>query len=322
MTKNKDLFEHYAYHRICDDFSVDGFRKSLVPLCLLAKQDINTVSQITHDEAIETLLPHIPASYQKKVRFVEQTVNNRYQIDADCEDTTLMISTYQNFHKILTYIPNDSHQNTLTRINIYHNLYEIDEQLLPNSWQHRFEIVNKSVRDIKNNDGRFDHNPLNIIARQVQYFMRSIPAQRRYALLLEIKRKTHDQSTYDYTLQIADLHDEYHKETLRNRYETREYNQDRYEQIRNKELPQASNDEDKIKLYNELLGLINSQDFSRGRKFNEKKSIYHKLSELYKNTGNIAAAQEAQAYYEKFANARKICREAAHIKGYKFGKDY
>lgn len=322
MTKNKDLFEHYAYHRICDDFEFDGTKKSLIPLCLLAKKDISQINNLSQEQAVSKLILDIPHRYQAKVALIERAMRNRYKIDADCKDENLMWQTYLNFKQILDILPNDSVKNTQTRIGIYDHMYSINEQLVPDNCNLRFEIVKKSVREIKNNDGRFDHNPLNIIARQVQYFMRSIPAQRRYALLLEIKRKTHDQSAYDYTLQIADLHDEYRKETLRNRYETREYNQDRYEQIRNKELPQASNDEDKIKLYNELLGLINSQDFSRGRKFNEKKSTYHKLSELYKNTGNIAAAQEAQAHYEKFANARKICREAARIKGYKFGKDY
>ena len=321
MNGNKTLFEQYVYHRICDDFNIDGPRKSLEPLCRLARKDIDTVAKMPHQEAVAELLPHIPENYQKKVALVEQAINNRYKIDADCEDDELMLITYNKFKKILQFIPNDSKQNTTTRIGIYEHLYDIDEQRLPTSWNNRFEIVKKSVKDIKHNDGSFDHQPLNIIARQVQYFMKNIPAQKRYALLLEIKKKTIDTKAYDYNRQIKELYFEYKQDLAQQRAERQEFNQIRYEQLR-EELNKPHTTDDKIALYQELLTVINDQDFSRSRKFNEKKNIYYSLNYLYQQVGNTQEAQKAKEQYDKFLNARDKCREAARLKGYNKSREY
>ena len=74
-------------------------------------------------------------------------------------------------------------------------------------------------------------------------------------------------------------------------------------------------------LYNELLGLINSQDWGRGRKFSEKKTICNHLIDLYRQNGMIPEMKKAKEERDKYLNARKICSEAARLKGYKSGKE-
>ena len=101
-------------------------------------------------------------------------MTNRYKIDGDCQDDTLMQQTYSDLCKIMSYLSGASEKVTKIKISIYNHLYEIDEQRFPDYWENRFALCKHMVKNIKDNkDGQFDHNPLNITARRIDYFMKN-----------------------------------------------------------------------------------------------------------------------------------------------------
>ena len=152
--------------------------------------------------------------------------------------------------------------------------------------------------------------------------MKKISAKERYTLLLEIDKKTIDRRQYDYTYMKKRFSEEYEKEKQVLKYLQREKNQERYDQIRHDELPAAQDNKTKINLYKELLTLVNSQDWGRTRKFNEKKTIYNHLILLYQAENMPKEAEQASYEREKFINARNISREASRIKGYSFKNNH
>ena len=150
--------------------------------------------------------------------------------------------------------------------------------------------------------------------------MKKIPARERLSLINKINAKTFDHQRYDYTHQLAELDKECFYAKQQEKLELKENAQARYEQIRTRNLPEAESTAEKISLYNELLGLIDSQDWGRGRKFSEKKTICNHLINLYQSAGMIPEMEKAKEQRDKYLNAHNICREAARLKGYKSGK--
>ena len=135
----------------------------------------------------------------------------------------------------------------------------------------------------------------------------------------KINTKTLNHERYDYSRQIAALDNECFIAMQEEKLELKENNQARYDQIRAHDLPKADTTAEKISLYNELLGLINSQDWGRGRKFSEKKTICNHLIDLYQQAGMIPEMERAKEDRDRYLNARNNCREAAKLKGYKSG---
>lgn len=327
MMQNKgsslsETFNAYRYFRICDDYTTGGFSKSLPYLCALAGTTPEEAGWSDREECLNVLYDKLPQKYRSEIALIEKTLSDRYKIDADCEDDNLMQETISGLNKILRNIPNNSPQNTKIRLEILEHLYNVYEQLLPGNQTSRFAILKKMVKEIKHNDGSFDHDPLNITARRIDYFMKKIPAKERYTLLLEIDKKTIDRRQYDYTYMKKRFSEEYEEEKQQLKYLQREKNQERYEQIRHDELPAAQDNKTKINLYKELLTLINSQDWGRTRKFNEKKTIYNHLILLYQAENMPREAEQAKYEREKFINARNISREASRIKGYSFKNNH
>ena len=313
-----ETFNAYRYFRICDDYTAGGFSKSLPYLCALAGTTPEEAGWSDREECLNVLYDKLPQKYRSEIALIEKTLSDRYKIDADCEDNDLMQETISGLNKILRNIPNNSQQNTKIRLEILEHLYNVYEQLLPGNQTSRFAILKKMIKEIKHNDGSFDHDPLNITARRIDYFMKKIPAKERYTLLLEIDKKTIDRRQYDYTYMKKRFSEEYEEEKQQLKYLQREKNQERYEQIRHDELPAAQDNKTKINLYKELLTLVNSQDWGRTRKFNEKKTIYNHLILLYQAENMPREAEQAKYEREKFINARNISQEASRIKGYNY----
>lgn len=323
MSKNQELFDNYLYHCLSDDFSSDGSRKSLKYLCALADVPEQDIAPLANEEAVIKLICNLPEEYREKVALTERAMTNRYKIDGDCQDDDLMFQVKNDLYKVLSFITDNSEKNTKARIAAYNHLYDIDEQQSPTYWENRFIFCQKMVQSIKSNqNGEFDHDPLNITARRIDYFMKSIDVNKRYALLSAIDKKTFNHNTYNYSEKLSALQQQCEKKQEQDKLWQLEAKRLRYEEIREYDLPQAPDAETQIKLYEELLTLVNSQDISRGRKFNEKKTIYNHLITLYKQTGNFEGEKQARMGYEKFLNARNICREATRIKGYKTGRGY
>lgn len=315
----KAAFEKYAYYRFCGDYSPDcTIKPSLKMLGILSKTDESEIADLPFKDAIALMLPKIPEKYRDKVAQIETTLNRRYKIDRDCEDIEFINQVAEDFYRVLKFIPKDSANNHKIRQEIYSNLYDLDEQKNPFSQRNRFNILVRSVDEIPNrNDGTFDHTPLNVVARQVDFFMKDIPARERLSLINKIERKTFNHEQYNYTRQIKELDYACFIAKQEEKLNSKELKQERYAQIRNHDLPQAQTVAEQISLYNELLGLVNSQDWGRGHKFDEKKTICNHLINLYGRAGMFAEMEKAKAEREKYVNAGNICREAAKIKGYK-----
>ena len=323
MSKNQELFENYLYHRLCEGFEIKGREKSLNDLYTMSNITADNFKDLPREQCIIKLLNNIPPAYREKIALTERAMTNRYKIDGDCQDDDLMFQVKADLYKVLSFITGNSEKNIKSRIAVYNHLYNIDEQQSPTYWENRFIFCKKMVQSVKNNqDGRFDHNPLNITARRMDYFMKSIDVNKRYALLSAIDKKTCNHDTYNYSEKLSTLQQQCENKQEQDKLWQLEAKRLRYEEIREYDLPQAPDAETQIKLYEELLTLVNSQDISRGRKFNEKKTIYNHLIALYKQTGNLEGEKQARMGYEKFLNARNICREATRIKGYKTGRGY
>ncbi len=318
------VFDTYAYYRFCSDFIRDDnvkIKPSLKMLSLLSKTDISEIADLSHKEAVALMLPKISPKYRNQVAAIEKALNMRCQIDGDCEDYALISNTFDEFYKVLNFTPKNNYRNIKIRQEIYSHLYDLDEIRSPISPTYRFNILKHMVDEVPAvNDGAYDHCPLNIAARQTLYFMKKIPARERLSLINKINAKTFDHQRYNYTHQLAELDKECFYDKQQEKLELKENAQARYEQIRNSDLPQAETTSEKIELYNELLGLVNSQDWGRGRKFSEKKTICNHLIDLYRQKGMIPEMEKAKEERDKYLNARNICREAARLKGYKSGK--
>lgn len=319
------VFDTYAYYRFCSDFIRDDnvkIKPSLKMLSILSKTDEDQIVDLPRQDAVALMLPKIPQKYRSKVARIENVLNERYQINRDCEDNEAINQVIENFYEVLTFIPKNNMRNLKIRQEIYSNLYDLDEQNNPSCQRNRFAILTQMINEIPNvNDGAFDYNPLNIAARQTEYFMKNIPARERLTLLNKINTKTLNHERYNYARQISELDKACFIAKQEEKLELKENAQARYEQIRNSDLPEAESTAEKIELYNELLGLINSQDWGRGRKFSEKKTICNHLINLYQSAGMIPEMERAKEDRDRYLNARNICREAARLKGYKSGKE-
>lgn len=307
-----EIFADYAYHRICKNYSPDNIPQSHKFLCELA----GCSTDVRPDEAAVKLYPNIPEKYLQKVLLIERTMSKYYQINADVDDEKLLESTISDFNKILNFIPKSSTQLVQTRLAVYDNLYELQEQICPSGRETHFSILQQMVAEIKNNDGVFDYDPLNIAARRIDYFMTKISPKKRYALLLNIKKRTKDSEKYNYDPLIEKVREEYIRSENIARYEQRENNQWRYHVIKTKELPSCVDNQEKIRLYNESLNLVNDLDLNRQQKFKEKKQIYSALIPLYRTERMFDEMENARQEYEKFEKARNNCIEAARRKGY------
>lgn len=254
-----------------------------------------------------------------KNEMLHDALKNIYAIDRDCEDEEFMRRTVRKVEKVIELFNAKNIAEMKIRNELLDYLYDLHEYLTPHSACNRFEIIKRIVKNISSNNGDFDHNPLNIAARRMEYFMKSIPVNERYKLALEIKRKTKDSKTYNYDRFIHNLAQEYEVFKVDQKYQEHLEKLERYDEIRNL-LSANPDNKTQIELFNELLPLVNEQEWGRTRKFGEKKTIYNHLARLYRTEGMLPESSEAEAQCEQFRKAGKHSEIAATIKGYSFSK--
>ena len=256
---------------------------------------------------------------------LDDVMKNVYAIDRDCKNEEFMHKTIDELNDVIALHNANNKKEMALRNKLLDHIYDIYEFINFYDKRSRFEVLKRMVKNVKSNDGSFDLDPLNIAARRIYYFMKSIPADERYKLVLEIKRKTKNTSTYNYDEQIKDLSKEYQAFKREQKYLQLEADLERYEEIR-AQLQEEPDNKTQIALYNELLPLVNKQpSWGRGRKFAEKKTIYNHLSVLYRKEGMMEKAFEAEAKREQFRKAMDNANEATRLKYpdkyYKWGRE-
>lgn len=251
-----------------------------------------------------------------KAEQIQQAAIDFYSINRDTEDDEYIENAIQNLESIYPFFNPKNPAEQKIRKKILERLWDFDEHTRPSDPSRRFGYLQRMVHDIKNNQGEFDHDPLFSSARRISYFMKEIPARKRLALLMEIDRKTINHARYDYTDQLAAIKQDYDKEKQSLAEEKIYDNQFRYDEIRSNILPQEKDPKERIKLYKELMHLIKDQDWSRKRKFQEKKTICNHLIKLYNQIGDIELADRMKDEKEKFIRASQIAETAARRKGY------
>lgn len=314
--QKSDLFNQYAHALFCAESDLNGPSPSLEILSRLSGKSPDESVSDDRRKKVAEMLTGLDETYTQKVLLLEDAAQGYYQINRDCDDDQLIKNSIEKLEKVLSHLKADSKENIKTRNQILNRMYDFDEQISPKSSERRFSLLEKMVRDIKQNNGEYDHDPLNSTARRIDYFMKDIPAKKRLSLLLQIKKKTIDHNRYDYTNLNTRLQAEYKKEMAQQAEDERLQKIDRYDQIRTEALPAALKPEEKISLYTELMGLIDVQDWSRGRKFAEKKTICNHLINLNTEIGNEEARKAAFTMRQKYINAGYNCQEAAKRKGY------
>ena len=135
------------------------------------------------------------------------------------------------------------------------------------------------INEIPNvNDGAFDYNPLNIAARQTEYFMKNIPARERLTLLNKINTKTLNHERYDYSRQIAALDNECFIAKQEEKLELKENKpiRDKIQRVidQTRELNEHSFD-----ILKEKFTYIDVDGFQMPVKIEDKKEIEEKISE-------------------------------------------
>ncbi len=248
-----------------------------------------------------------------KEQALDDVIKNVYAIDRDCEDDAFMQKTIDKLNDVIAlYDANNKKEMTL-RNKLLDYMYDVYECMNFDDKRSRFDVLKRMVKNVKSNDGSFDLDPLNIAARRINYFMKNIPADERYKLVLEIKRKTKDGNSYNYDEQIKKLSKEYEALKLEQKYLQLEADLERYDEIR-AQLKKQPDNKTQIVFYNELLPLVNKQPWGRRRKFAEKKTIYNHLSTLYRAEGMIEQALKAEVKRDKFKKAKANADEATRKK--------
>lgn len=315
-TQKLELFNAYAHALFCEESNLEGSSHSLGALARFGGKTPDKLCSGDRRGKVAEILTGLDKSYAQKVLLLEDAARGYYQISRDCDDEGFIKDTMEKLEQVLPLIKADNKQNFETRNKIFNRLYDLDEQLSPRAFDRRFSLLEKMVRDVKQNDGGYDHDPLNTAARRLDYFMKAVSAQKRLALLWQIRKKTVDQTTYDYSRLNERLLHDYAAEKKQKSEDNRLQKLDRYDQIRTEALPSAFKPEEKIGLYTELMTLVDAQDWTRGRKFAEKKTICNHLIDLNTEIGNEEGRKAAFAMRQKYIDAGYKCREAARKKGY------
>ena len=249
-----------------------------------------------------------------KQQALDDIMKKVYIIDRDCKDEEFMHKTIDGLNDVIALHNANNKKEMALRNKLLDHMYDIYEFINFYDKRSRFEVLKRMVKNVKSNDGSFDLDPLNIAARRINYFMKNIPADERYKLVLEIKRKTKNTTTYNYDEQIKNLSEEYQAFKWEQKYLQLEADLERYDEIR-AQLQEKPDNKTQIALYNELLPLVNKQpEWGRGRKFAEKKTIYNHLSTLYRQEGMLDKALEAEALRDQFKKAKANADEATRLK--------
>lgn len=312
-------FDKYAYDCLCNEYNGSEQSNSLADLYQMAGLELEHEKKLSREEHLKVVLPKLDKSLQQKVKVIENLRECLQKFSTDCDEEFLNNTDVCTIAALGLFKKNNKIQTSI-KIKLHDLRFDIDEILNPESRINRFNILKKMVSEVKENDGSFDHNPLNISAKRMQFFMKSIPAKERLSLLNSIIKKTKNSKAYDYSAFKKELETQKANDDLQEKFEKREENQARYEDILQKELPQARTNKQKIALYEEAMALVSYQDWGRTKKFKTKIGFCNNLVFLYKAEGMENKAMETRAKRDSLEKACSNTEIAAAKKGYTYGK--
>ena len=318
-TQLQEIFYNYAYHCIGSDYDSQMTSKSLANLYKLAGMEFENPKGLTRQEHLELVLPNVPQHMRKDIEAIELLKADLQEFSTDC-DESFFERTRVHTLDVLKIFNKPNLPETRIRNELYNLQYDILECLNPEDKRARFQIMKKRVANIKENNGEFDHDPLNIDAKRMQFFMRSMPIDERLKLLNAIMKKTKNKTAYNYTSLQKAYEQEKYIHDQEQKIIKKEEKQSRYDAIMKTEIHNAKNNKEKIDLYNEAMGLVSSQDWGRVKKFEAKISICDKLIPLYYAEGMQKEALHLAKKRKAYAVASNNSQTAAMKKGYTFGK--
>ena len=311
-------FDKYAYDCLCNEYG-NGKSNSLADLYQMAGIELKNEENLSREDHLKIVLPNLPKQLQSKVMVMENLKSCLQEFSTDC-DEDFFNKTDVCITDALSLFKKDDKIQTAIKVKLYDLRFDIDEILNPQSRTNRFNLLKKMVSEVKENDGSFDHTPLNISANRMQFFMKSIPADERLKLLNSIIKKTKNTKAYDYSLFKKELESQKAVKDAEDKITKKEENQDRYDAILQKELPRAVTNKQKIALYEEAMELVSSQDWGRTKKFKTKIGFCTSLISLYRAEGQTEKAQETSQKRASFEKACHNTEVAASKKGYTYGK--
>lgn len=314
ITKAK-LLSRYAFNCVANEYGSQGTSNSLADLYQLAGLEFKNEKELTRQEHLDRVMPHIPETMHEKINAVEKLRKDIKNFSTDC-DEEFFDKTNIHIDKVLQLFDKDNSEEIKLRVALYNLKYSIEEQTNPSGKQQMFEILQKMVAAVKQNDGTFDHDPLNISKKRMEYFMRSIPVEDRIKLLDSIIRKTKDKDSYDYSAYKTALKKEKTTKDAENKAEKIKEKQLRYDDIMRVDLPKATTNQEKIKLCKEALNLVNYKDWGRAKKFTAKIEIYNTLLPIYSAEGMKKEFDDAVYIRNSYVNAWENTVEYAKLKNY------
>ena len=315
---NKTLFYKYALDCIGNEYNSEMKSNSLADLYQLAGLELKDEESLTREEHIKLIMPKIPQYMHSKIMALETLRADLKDFSTDC-DEDFFVTTDEHVKKVLSCFGQDNIEEIKIRSKLYNLRYDIDEQLNPSTKYNRFQLLKQMVKNVKNNDGRFDYDPLKVTAKRMEYFMKSMPVEERLSLLDSIIRKTHDKNAYDYMGYKSSLRKEKTIKDEEQKLIDKEEKQYRYDDIMKRELNEAKSNQEKIGLYKEALNLVNYQDWGRAKKFQTKIRIYDHLVSLYIKEGMQKELDNAKYVRESYRKALDNNKVYGSKKGYGYG---
>ncbi len=313
--KEKLLYK-YVYDSLANEYNMEGQSNSLADLYNLAEVPFKPDNTADREDQVASLLSKIPSHMHGKILAVENLRADLREFSTDC-DEEFFVSTDRHLVEVLSHFKKDNPEEMRIRNKLYNLRYDVEEQLNPTVKVQRFNLLKQMVHNIKRNKGSFDHDPLNITAKRMEYFMKDIPVEERLSLLDMIIKKTKG-SGYNYSSYKSKLKQEKAEQDAENKYFEKEDNQYRYEQIMKKELANASSNSERVELYKEALELVNDQDWSRSTKFQTKINICNSLISIYRQEGMTTELASVMRERDKFSKSLDNTKLYAAKKGYTY----
>ena len=316
---NRQLFYKYVTDCISHEYDTLGRSNSLADLYQLAGLKLKDEDELTRKEHLALVMPKIPKYMHQRIMAVETLKADLKEFSSDC-DEDFFNKTAKDVKNVLSLFQKDNLEEVKIRIELHNLRYDIDELLNPNGRYNRFQILKQIVKETKHNDGCFDHSPLQITAKRMEYFMKSMPVEERLTLLDSIIKKTRNKDAYDYMRYKSALKQEKFEKDQEEKLFEREEKQDRYDKIMQTELRNAPDNKEKIKLCKEALNLVNYKDWGRAKKFKAKIRIYDSLVSLYLSEGMQKEYEDAKYIRQSYEKALDNSRSYGAKKGYGYGR--
>ena len=318
-SENKTLLYKYVNDCLNNEYDIRLCSNSLADLYKIASMELKNEHDLSREEHLSLVLPRIPSYMHDKIQAMEVLKADLKEFSKDC-DEDFFVNTDMHVKNVLSLFQKDNAEEMKIRNSLYNLQYSIDEELNPHGKHNKFQLLKQMVKNIKQNDGSFDYDPLNASAKRMQYFMKSVPVEERLSLLDSIIRKTKDKNAYNYMSYKAELKKEKSAKEIEERAIDREEKQYRYDDIMQKKLPQAKTNQERIDLCKEALNLVNYKDWGRSKKFQAKIKLYNRLIPIYASEGMEKELDNAKCIRESYEKALDKTRVYSAKKGYGYNR--